>query len=335
MSGLLRLSIGTHDVAGHAPDLGARCGWCARTVRSPRSADGPLRRRPVDPHLGQERCHGGRCVRSHDVERSRRGLVGAARFAPPLRSQSGGSRGMGRAPNAAPPCRWCRRGVCLGATGFLPVAEPLQPEEWGQPLFTENPHAPMYPASQQYTWVTSDIVVLQSISMRLPHQPGALGAEGVALTLASILGMENDRMHQAIELIDAEVAFVRLNPDEIVLDPVASPPSLEIRRDAEAEETVPTADTTSRAQPSEPMWAVPKWARSFRWRKHRGADSWTCWLLYGHWLIRPWQRTARPSRGFSRGSTHADVWLNSVLSDGSGYAKCVATGRSSGPPRAP
>ena len=128
--------------------------------------------------------------------------------------------------------------VCLGATGFLPVAEPLQPEEWGQPLFTENPHAPMYPASQQYTWVTSDIVVLQSISMRLPHQPGALGAEGVALTLASILGMENDRMHQAIELIDAEVAFVRLNPDEIVLDPVASPPSLEIRLDAEAEETV-------------------------------------------------------------------------------------------------
>ena len=111
MSGLLRLGIGTHDVAGHAPDLGTRCGWCARTVRSPRSADGPLRRRPVDPHLGQERCHRGRCVRSHDVERSRRGLVGAARFAPPLRSQSSGSRGMGRAPNAASPCRWCRRRV--------------------------------------------------------------------------------------------------------------------------------------------------------------------------------------------------------------------------------
>jgi len=128
--------------------------------------------------------------------------------------------------------------VCLGATGLLPVAQPPAPEEWGQPLFTENPHAPLYPASQQYTWVTNDIVVLQSITMRLPHQPGAIGAEGVALMLASVLGMETARMHQAIELIDAEVAFVRLNPDEIVLAPVASPTSMDVRLDSEQVESV-------------------------------------------------------------------------------------------------
>ena len=128
--------------------------------------------------------------------------------------------------------------VCLGATGLLPVAQPPAPDEWGQPLFTENPHAPVYPASQQYTWVTNDIVVLQSITMRLPHQPGAFGAEGVALTLASVLGMETARMHQAIELIDAEVAFVRLNPEEIVLAPVASPTSMDVRLDSEQVESV-------------------------------------------------------------------------------------------------
>ncbi len=60
----------------------------------------------------------------------------------------------------------------LGVTGFLPVEEPVAPEAWGQPLFTENPHAPLYPTSQQYTWLTSDVVVLQSVSVRLPHQPG-------------------------------------------------------------------------------------------------------------------------------------------------------------------
>ena len=60
----------------------------------------------------------------------------------------------------------------------------------------------------------------------------------MALTLASVLGMETARMHQAIELIDAEVAFVRLNPEEIVLAPVASPTSMDVRLDSEQVESV-------------------------------------------------------------------------------------------------
>ena len=77
----------------------------------------------------------------------------------------------------------------------------------------------MYPASEQYTWVTTDVVVLQSLTLRLPHQPGVMGAETVALTLASLMNMETGRLHQAIELIDEEVLFVRLNPEEITLQP--------------------------------------------------------------------------------------------------------------------
>ena len=107
--------------------------------------------------------------------------------------------------------------LCLGATGAVPVEEPVSPEAWGQPLFTENPNAPVYPASQQYTWFTTDVVILQSISMRLPHQPGVVGAEWTAMTMASVLNMETSRMHQAIELLDEEVPFVRLNSDEVLL----------------------------------------------------------------------------------------------------------------------
>ena len=118
--------------------------------------------------------------------------------------------------------------LCLMATGFLPVSQPVSPEDWGQPLFTENPHAPVYPAGQQYTWFTTDVVVLQSLTLRLPHQPGVMGAETVALTLASLMNMESGRLTQAIELIDEEVPFVRLNPDEITLQPVPAPSTVDI-----------------------------------------------------------------------------------------------------------
>ena len=119
--------------------------------------------------------------------------------------------------------------LSLTATGFVPVAEPVSPSSWGQPLFTENPHAPAYPASQQYTWVTTDVVILQSIALRLPHQPGVLGAESTALMLASVFDMETSRMKQAIDLLDEEVPFVRLNADEVVLDPIPAPSSIDVR----------------------------------------------------------------------------------------------------------
>lgn len=128
--------------------------------------------------------------------------------------------------------------LCFGAGGVLPVDDPIAPERWGTPLFVENPNAPLYPASEQYTWVTNDVVILQSISMRLPHQPGAWGAEGAALWLSSTFGMEVDRMHQAIALLDEEVPFVRLSPDEIHLVSIAAPSSLEVRLVDDSEGTV-------------------------------------------------------------------------------------------------
>ena len=43
--------------------------------------------------------------------------------------------------------------LMLGASGFMPTDAPRAPEEWGEPFATENPYAPAWPSSQQYTWV--------------------------------------------------------------------------------------------------------------------------------------------------------------------------------------
>ena len=118
--------------------------------------------------------------------------------------------------------------LCLGASALLPVASPTSPEAWGQPLFTENTHAPVYPASHQYTWATTDVVVLQSLSLRLPHQQGVWGAEWSALTLASAFDLETSRMHQAIDLIDDELPF-QLDPNDVFLEAVPAPGTVDVR----------------------------------------------------------------------------------------------------------
>ena len=109
--------------------------------------------------------------------------------------------------------------IVLG--GCVPVQEPVAPESWGEPLLKENPNAPIYPASQQYTWLMLpdepgfEIEIVQSISMRLPYQYGAWGAPSTALDLASWLGMDIDRMQQAIELLDQQTAGPTLDPEEM------------------------------------------------------------------------------------------------------------------------
>jgi len=127
--------------------------------------------------------------------------------------------------------------LCLGASALLPVASRASPGAWGQPLFTENPHAPVYPASHQYTWVTSDVVVLQSLSLRLPHQQGVWGAEWSALTLASAFDLETSRMHQAIDLIDDELPF-QLDPNDVFLEAVPAPGTVDVRLTSTEVQTV-------------------------------------------------------------------------------------------------
>lgn len=107
--------------------------------------------------------------------------------------------------------------------GVVPVAQPVAPEAWGEPLLKENPNAPIYPSSEQYTWLMLpdgagfDVEIVQSISMRLPYQYGGFGAASSALDLSAFLGMEQGRMRQAIELLDQQTAGPTLDPDEMNL----------------------------------------------------------------------------------------------------------------------
>jgi len=113
------------------------------------------------------------------------------------------------------------------AGGFTPVSTPISPSEWGQPLLTENPNAPFYPAGEQYTWLMlpepgdTDFEIVQSISLRLPYQYGPLGAESTAFLLASLLNMEQGRLNQAVELLDQKLPAFRLDVDEMKLEPMA------------------------------------------------------------------------------------------------------------------
>ena len=114
--------------------------------------------------------------------------------------------------------------IMLGS--LAPVSQPKSPDSWGNPLLTENPNAPLWPASQQYKWIMApsagelDLEIIQSISIRTPHQLGVFGSASSSLNLASLMGLEQSRLHQAIELLDDELSFVRLNPEEMALTPI-------------------------------------------------------------------------------------------------------------------
>ena len=116
--------------------------------------------------------------------------------------------------------------VLLG--GCVPVQQPVAPESWGEPLLKENPNAPLYPASEQFTWLMLpdeagfEVEIVQSISMRLPYQYGSWGAASSALDLASFFGMESERMRQAIELLDQQTAGPSLDPEQMTLVSVSA-----------------------------------------------------------------------------------------------------------------
>ena len=49
--------------------------------------------------------------------------------------------------------------LVVNTFAFYPVSIPEAPEQWGNPIATENPHAPAWPASEQYTWLHDGAVI--------------------------------------------------------------------------------------------------------------------------------------------------------------------------------
>ena len=114
--------------------------------------------------------------------------------------------------------------LMLGLSGLMPCEEPRSPEDWGEPFAKENPYAPAWPASEQYTWIlvddldASNFEVVQSLRIRTPHQFGIFSQVESSVAISSFLGLENERMRQAIDIVDERLTFIRIDSDEFKLE---------------------------------------------------------------------------------------------------------------------
>mgnify|MGYP001236979230 CR=1 FL=1 len=115
--------------------------------------------------------------------------------------------------------------IVLLIGGFAPISKPKSPEAWGEPLFKENPNAPLYPAGQQYTWLLLptdgglNVEIIQSLSLRTPHQFSKFSSASSTLTIADLFDMQQSRMVQAIQLLDEQIVF-DIDENEMKLTPI-------------------------------------------------------------------------------------------------------------------
>ena len=113
--------------------------------------------------------------------------------------------------------------LMIGASGLMPTDTPRAPEEWGEPFATENPYAPAWPSSEQYTWVfveplnPTNFEVVQSLVLRTPHQQNPFLQVESSIWISSLLSMQEARMRQAIDLVDERVP-IRIDSDAFRLD---------------------------------------------------------------------------------------------------------------------
>ena len=114
--------------------------------------------------------------------------------------------------------------LMLGGFGFMPTDTPRAPEDWGEPFATENPYAPAWPSSQQYTWVfvepldPTNFEVVQSLVLRTPHQHNPFLQVESSIWISSLLGMQESRMRQAIDLADERIPLLRIDSEAFRLD---------------------------------------------------------------------------------------------------------------------
>ena len=111
--------------------------------------------------------------------------------------------------------------LMLNSLGFYPVSEPSAPEEWGKPLFTENPDAAAWPASEQYTWFY-DGAVIGVVNIRTPHTFSPFAQDSSSITLGVILGMHNQRMRQSIDVMNSYIPTFSIDADAFSLEDIES-----------------------------------------------------------------------------------------------------------------
>lgn len=108
--------------------------------------------------------------------------------------------------------------LMLNSLGFYPVSEPSAPEEWGKPLFTENPDAAAWPASEQYTWFY-DFAAIGVVNIRTPHTLSPFAQDSSSIALGIMLGMHNERMRQSIDVMNSYTP-INIDADTFSLEEV-------------------------------------------------------------------------------------------------------------------
>ena len=111
--------------------------------------------------------------------------------------------------------------LLLNSFGFYPVSEPEAPSEWGNPIATENPHAPAWPASEQYTWFY-DGAVIAVVNARTPHTFSPFAQDSSSMTLGVMLGVHEERMRQSIEVMNSFIPTFSIDSEAFWLEDVES-----------------------------------------------------------------------------------------------------------------
>jgi len=109
--------------------------------------------------------------------------------------------------------------ILLNSFAFYPVAEPEGAKEWGNPIATENPHAPAWPASEQHTWFY-DGAVIGIVNARTPHTFSPFAQDSSSMTLGVLLGMHDQRMRQSIEVMNSYIPTFSIDAEAFWLEEV-------------------------------------------------------------------------------------------------------------------
>ena len=111
--------------------------------------------------------------------------------------------------------------LSLNSFGFYPVSEPEAPSQWGNPIATENPHAPAWPASEQHTWF-HDGAVIAVVNVRTPHTFSPFAQDSSSMTLGVMLGVHEERMRQSIEVMNSYIPTFSIDSEAFWLEDVES-----------------------------------------------------------------------------------------------------------------
>ena len=114
--------------------------------------------------------------------------------------------------------------IILVVGAYTPVSTPKGAPAWGEPIATENPHAPAWPASEQYTWF-HDGAVIGVLVTRTPHTFAYYGQSASTLEIGIMLGMHEDRLRQSIEVIDDKVPVISIDANAFSLSEVETEPT--------------------------------------------------------------------------------------------------------------